>query len=79
MLLETYRLHRLGRQSPDGRNAMAQRNLNRHLMAVREAPIWVVAVWAAAMSSLLNLSHLSNPLKQSQLFAELLNGFPQTR
>ena len=75
MLLETYRLHRLGRQSPDGRNAMAQRNLNRHLMAVREAPIWAVAVSAAAMSSLLNLNHLSNPLEQSRLVKRLLTQF----
>ena len=41
--------------------------------------IRVVAVSAAAVSSLLNLSHLSNPLEQSQLVAELLNGFPQAR
>jgi len=58
---------------------MAQRNLIGHLMEVREVPIWVVAVWAAAMSSLLNLSHLSNPLEQNQQVAQLLNRFLQTR
>ena len=58
---------------------MAQQTLNRHLMEAQEAPIWVVAVLAAAMSSLLNLSTLSNPLEQNQQVAELLNGFLQTR
>ena len=57
---------------------MAQRNLNRHLMGVREVPIWVAAVLAAATSSLMNLSHLSNHLEQSQQVAELLSGFLQT-
>ena len=68
-------MHRLGRQSPDGRNAMAPQNLTRHLMAVRDASIWAVAVLAVAMSSLLNLNHLSNPLEQSQQVAELLTEF----
>jgi hypothetical protein len=54
---------------------VAQQNLNRHLMAVREAPIWVVAVLAAAMSSLLNLRHFSNPLEQSHLVKRLLDEF----
>ena len=58
---------------------MAQQNLIGHLMAVREAPIWVVAVSAVAMSSLLNLSHLSNPLEQSQLVAQLLHDFLSAR
>jgi hypothetical protein len=35
-------------------------------MAVRDASIWAVAVSAAAMSSLLNLRHLSNPLEQNR-------------
>jgi len=52
---------------------VAQQNLNRHLKPVREEPIWAVAVLAAAMSSLLNLSHLSNPLEQNQQVAQLLN------
>ena len=37
--------------------------------------IRVVAVLAVAMRSLLNLSHLSNPLEQSQLVKRLLQ-FP---
>ena len=58
---------------------MAPQNLNRHLKAVRDAPIRAVAVSAAAMSSLLNLSHLSNPLEQSQLVAQLLHDFLSAR
>jgi len=58
---------------------VAQQNLNRHLKPVREEPISAVAVSAAAMSSLLNLSHLSNPLEQNQQVAQLLNGSLQTR
>jgi len=49
---------------------MAPQNLTRHLMEIR-----VVAVLAVAMSSLLNLSHLSNPLEQSQLVKRLLTQF----
>ena len=44
-------------------------------MEAREEPIWAVAVSAVAMSSLLNLSHLSNPLEQSQLLKRLLTEF----
>jgi hypothetical protein len=54
---------------------VAQQNLTRHLMAVWDASISAVAVSAAAMSSLLNLSHLSNPLEQSQLVKRLLTQF----
>jgi len=58
---------------------VAQQNLTRHLMAVWDASISAVAVSAAAMSSLLNLSHHSNPLEQNQQVAQLLNRFLQTR
>jgi len=54
---------------------VAQQNLNRHLKAVWDASIWAAAVLAAAMSSLLNLSHVSKPLEQSQLVKRLLDEF----